>query len=313
MDSEKSGLMKKTSDYILAMPFKMVAFCAVAIFLNIYVVVLALNYVNLTAQETKYEHWKVSGIPEKCEALRLKCSQESYKTIPPKIDTTSPSLTLPLPLTAPSRVFDESMYSSCVYMGLGNLECNVAPPQTLVSTLQPAEAFSVLIVIFASLVGVVYSLKCYFSIKHIGWRRITVVVAPLVSAVFISVFKDDVLSYSADAREVFVFYVIVFFVCIALPYLGAHFYKWIREGFASEEEASSFIRDTFVTKEEIVPNQLTQEFIVGTLKVSGVFCFLTLTFLMNPEKTLQNVVATLVQGVLLVGVVYLYRKFKPSK
>ena len=313
MNKDKSGLLRKISDYILATPFKIVALCAVVLFLNIYVLILAFNYVNLIKQDTKYEHWKASGIPQKCEAVRLKCSQESYRTIPPQLDNSPSFMALPLPPTAPSRVFDKSMYDSCVYMGLDNLECNVAPPESFVSNLQPGAACLAFIGIFLSVVGFFYSIKFYCSIKHVGWRRITIVAAPFVSAIFTSVFKEDFVSYNAGILETSTLFFPAFLVCIALPYLGAHFYKWIREGFTSKEETDSFIREMFVAEDEIVPNQLTRGFVIGVLKVSGIFCISMFMLLANPERTLQTLAKTFVEAVLLVGAVYLYRKFKANK
>jgi hypothetical protein len=310
MENDKTEIFQKISNYILATTFKMVAFCAVMLFLNIYVLILAFNFLELNRQEIKYDHWKVSGVPQKCEAIRLKCSQESYRTIQPLVGSSQSFLTSPLLNDQPSRVFDKSMYDSCVYTGLGSLECNVAPPQSFASTLQPAAAFQAFIGILVVVVGFFYSIKFYFSIKHVGWRRITIVIAPIVSGFFTDEFKYRFLSYNPDFFEVMSLFLPAFLVCIALPYLGAHFYKWIREGFTSEEETASFIEETFVAKDDLVPMQITQDFVIAALKVSGIFCVAMFMLLANPERTLQTIAKTFVEAVLLVGAVYLYRRFK---
>lgn len=290
MDSEASGLMKKISDYILATSFKIVAFCAVALFINLLLVTLASHYVQLSTEASKYEKWLVSGVPQQCEAVKSQCRQASYEPVQPKID-----------------------YDACVYKELGKLNCNVFPPEKFSTDFYLGDILAGFIQIFLSVVGGFYSLKFYCSIKHVGWQRITIVSATLASAAFTYAFKESVLSYRSSSFEVFVMFLIAFLACIAMPYLAAHFYKWMSKGFTSEEETASFIRTTFVAGNEVVQNQITKKFLLTALKISGVFSGVIFMLMVKPEKTLQSFATGLIASIIIVLVLYALKKYKAKE
>jgi hypothetical protein len=265
-------MLKKSSDYIVATPLKIVAYFALVFAINVSIIAGLVQFVGYENEVAKYESWRVSEAPQKCESIKNKCRLGSVEVSP---------LAKFVPSESQSALsyFDEEKFNWCFFKNTDGLNCELKAPNSL----QYSEIVGLFIVRFIFSVFVFfcvfYPIKLFCMIKHVGWIRLIISSAPFVSwlTTYYSL-QGFLYDYKAREEELFVS---IFLIYISLPFLIVHFYIWVRDGFNGDKKDVVSLRELFYTKFEIVENKITKNYHLNLLKICAVLYFVLFVLLMN--------------------------------
>jgi len=153
---------------------------------------------------------------------------------------------------------------------------------------------------------IVFCLRSFFSLNHLGWQRITVIAAPILAMYLIYYYDEN--ERSLGLPEVIVYLIGLLLIFLAIPAQALKLYSWFSEGF-NRSEGEPLPPEKL---QPVVEPAETLGLTWKTLKpIAVVFAVAVVAigfFILRPESMMQTGIAVLVQAVLLVGAVALFRK-----
>lgn len=169
-----------------------------------------------------------------------------------------------------------------------------------------------LIALFALPFFIVFCLRSFFSLNHLGWQRITVIAAPVLAMYFVYYYDEN--ERRLGLPEVIVFSIGLLLIFLAIPAQALKLYSWFRESFnRSEVGGEPQTPAKLQTAEPVEPTEklgLTWKTLKPIAVVFAVAVVAIGFFILRPESMMQTGIAVLVQAVLLVGAVALLRKLR---
>lgn len=179
-------------------------------------------------------------------------------------------------------------------------------PQTFSSRMSQVAWQEIFIITLVIPFAILYALKFFFYINHVGWRRITMLSAIAVACYFIYEAQNSY--YSTE--EYYIISIVAFFVMLSLPYLSLQIYKWIREGFTDKQEARAFVERYLLDSVCVKNYEIDRKFIIRLGKFFLITFLLLIVLILRPEMTITIFIKSFFVVLFVSGFVYLIRKWK---
>jgi len=158
---------------------------------------------------------------------------------------------------------------------------------------------------------IVFCLRSFLSLNHLGWQRITVIAAPILAMYLIYYYDEN--ESRLELAEVIVYLIGLLLIFLAIPAQALKLYSWFSEGFNRSGDSEPLTPAKLQPVEAVEPAE-TLGLIWETFKpIAVVFAVAVVAigfFILRPESMMQTGIAVLVQAVLLVGAVALFRKLR---
>lgn len=288
----------------------LIAFAATVFTLSVFTVRYSNTYVNWVRASSAYEQWHSSEERKICEAIEKSCLAE-YETEHPSLKNEASDFDKWLRV----REMGDAKYQRClVEKNVKKARCfsyhdpgNVS--EYFVSEYYFGDQLAQFLVLLVAPIYLLFCVRCFYAINHLGWQRIT-----LVSAVFISVVFSYGIFPNTHRTEPLLFVsilgVILFLTLLVVPVFLRTFFVWISDGFKPQgvEQVPKFETQTSEESKEVL--NLTWRTALPILKYAAIALAVSLLLIARPESTLKTFVAVLVQGIILIAGISIYRRFK---
>lgn len=280
-----------------------------------------ISYGTWASETERFRRFSANSGPERCERIAEQCRAQVAPTLP-RINTTFPSSRYGVFLACEELDGAKGSSTACVQayeaiLACGErlsrqqgIDCYVTQPEPFApyyfNSLSSAHLPELALVAWLCVILSLYVLRTFLAESSTGWRRIAVVASPITAGSlaligWLARWEQDALLAVAVTGLVLGFVGVL---------LARRMHRWICDGFAAEQSTSSTISplSSSTSPSEaaspLSPRRHGWRNFGIAVGIVGLFLF---SFLANPERSLMTLIASTVQVVVVVTVIYIGR------